>query len=194
MLPIHRIGAELFAKRRKRSEKWIVDETSRSANNPSATSYSAGPAQIYDTTQMNQANQTNQYNQSSYIDQVWMICLSNTLLKSISKYKQIHECCPFQTKYEQSRPWEPPVEKPRNNEFYQNSSYTPSNNYKPNYQPPAPAPIQSYTLPKVINIISSSINHQATMKQNFNWSACDAICFLRIWQIEWIVFSIFWCS
>lgn len=64
------IGAELFAKRRKRSEKWIVDETSRSANNPAATSYSAGPAQIYDTNQFNQANQTNQYNQSNYIDQV----------------------------------------------------------------------------------------------------------------------------
>lgn len=64
------IGAELFAKRRKRSEKWIVDETSRSANNPAATSYSAGPAQIYDTNQFNQANQTNQFNQSNYIDQV----------------------------------------------------------------------------------------------------------------------------
>lgn len=63
-------GAELFAKRRKRSEKWIVDETSRSANNPTATSYSAGPAQIYDTNQLNQENQTNQYKQSSYIDQV----------------------------------------------------------------------------------------------------------------------------
>lgn len=50
-------GAELFAKRRKRSEKWIVDETSRSASNPAATSYSAGPTQIYDT---------NQFNQSSY--------------------------------------------------------------------------------------------------------------------------------
>lgn len=51
------LGAELFAKRRKRSEKWIVDETTRSASNPAATSYSAGPTQIYDT---------NQYNQSTY--------------------------------------------------------------------------------------------------------------------------------
>lgn len=55
---IHIKGAELFAKRRKRSEKWIVDETTRSANNPAVTSYSAGPTQIYDT------------NQTNYIDQV----------------------------------------------------------------------------------------------------------------------------
>lgn len=50
-----RAGAELFAKRRKRSEKWIVDETTRSASNPAATSYSAGPTQIYDTNQFNQS-------------------------------------------------------------------------------------------------------------------------------------------
>lgn len=57
LLIIWIVGAELFAKRRKRSEKWIVDETTRSANNPAATSYTAGPTQIYDT---------NQYNQTSY--------------------------------------------------------------------------------------------------------------------------------
>lgn len=50
------VGAELFAKRRKRSEKWIVDETTRGTGVPSATSYSAGPTQLYDNT-----NQYNQY-------------------------------------------------------------------------------------------------------------------------------------
>lgn len=59
-------GAELFAKRRKRSEKWIVDETSRSASNPAATSYSAGPTQIYDT---------NQFNQSSYHSTDNQVCI-----------------------------------------------------------------------------------------------------------------------
>lgn len=49
------IGAELFAKRRKRSEKWIVDETTRSASNPAATSYSAGPPQIYDQSSYQQS-------------------------------------------------------------------------------------------------------------------------------------------
>lgn len=53
MIPL---GAELFAKRRKRSEKWIVDETTRSASNPAVTSYSAGPPQIYDTNQFNYAD------------------------------------------------------------------------------------------------------------------------------------------
>lgn len=39
------LGAELFAKRRKRSEKWIVDETNAATRSPSgATGYSPIPA------------------------------------------------------------------------------------------------------------------------------------------------------
>lgn len=39
------LGAELFAKRRKRSEKWIVDETNAATSSPSgAPGYSPIPA------------------------------------------------------------------------------------------------------------------------------------------------------
>lgn len=41
----HLVGAELFAKRRKRSEKWIVDETNAATSSPSgAPGYSPIPA------------------------------------------------------------------------------------------------------------------------------------------------------
>lgn len=46
-------GAELFAKRRKRSEKWIVDDTSRGSSVPVTTSYTAGPTPLYDSSNQN---------------------------------------------------------------------------------------------------------------------------------------------
>lgn len=40
-------GAELFAKRRKRSEKWVVDETPAANRNPAGLPYTPTPTPAY---------------------------------------------------------------------------------------------------------------------------------------------------
>lgn len=38
------IGAELFAKRRKKADKWIVDETTAATRSPSGVPYAPSPS------------------------------------------------------------------------------------------------------------------------------------------------------
>lgn len=149
-------GAELFAKRRKRSEKWIVDETTRGASAPSATSYSAGPTQLYDNT-----NQYNQYaasnaNQVSQATTIRSRCLwpMNILFYLI----QWHGA---KVNYQQNK-WQ----NERNANLYREAtnpippvnsgSYIENTNYSPSpYQVPVPSlssplpSIKPYSLPKV---------------------------------------------
>lgn len=43
-LIFHSIGAELFAKRRKKADKWIVDETNAATHSPSGVPYAPSPS------------------------------------------------------------------------------------------------------------------------------------------------------
>lgn len=181
-------GAELFAKRRKKSEKWVIDETNFNNNVNSLqqqkavtpTAHVANVPPAYTEFGQARAQQNIKLNQ---------IQVRHNLIKSVSCSQSLSY--PQQDKYSQPRvkmvksPWEAALETGYAHEAFEDNHTQQQRMQQQFYQPPAqilsPAPLTSappaanvrsqYETPKPLETPASFIKQQQPLSQQYQYNA-----------------------